>query len=227
MTYLRNSLFFSLKNVRTHHFLSVGSSGLKVLLFLMFSIAFLDTVKAQDYFELKREYYPGFPFENGVYLNLEEFLANAPAYQQGIAKRGSQLYIRDDSTKEMIVVDPNKVWGYAQGVNVYLSYEEAFWRFINVGRLCHFTAIIITDFQTIDAFGFPTTQYSKTLQHLFLDTDSDLVYALNEEELIPFLEKDPILLKRFQQKKRKKLVDFVKALQAYNELYPIKFPVHE
>jgi len=196
-------------------------------LLLSFFLLFANRVSAQDYFDLKRAYYPGFPFESGVYLSLDDFKNNSPAYQRPLTKRGADLYIESDTSSEMILVDPNKVWGYSQGGNVYLSYEEGFWRLINIGSLCHFTAILVSSFQTIDAFGFPTTQYSKSMQHLFLDTESGKIYALTEKQLTPFLERDPILLKKFKSKKKTKLVDLINALKAYNEFYPLEFPINE
>lgn len=182
---------------------------------------------AQDYYQIERAYYPGFPFVEGLYLKLDEFIENQPPYQGPIERKGADLYIQSDSSNEMILVNPNKVWGFSLGTNVYIAYDEGYWRLINIGRLSHFTAIVVTSFQTIDAFGFPTTQYSKTLQHLFVDTDSGEIYALTEKQLKPFLEKDPLLLDRFEKMRKKKMADLIKVLKAYNELYPLEFPIHE
>ena len=200
---------------------------LAIYILFLGTLFFSKSVVAQDYFDLKREYYPGFPFVNGVYLSLNEFLDNAPSYQQSLSKKGSELLIEGDSASELIVVDPSKVWGYSQGGNIYLSFEGGYWRIINIGTLCHFTAVIVTSFQTIDAFGFPTMQYSKSMEHMFLDTESGEIYGLNEKQLKPFLEKDPILLKKFESKKRKKTVDLINALKAYNEIHTLEFTIHE
>ncbi|MAY84397.1 MAG: hypothetical protein CMP59_09725 [Flavobacteriales bacterium] len=185
------------------------------------------SLQAQDYFELNREYYPGFPFESGVYLSLEEFKNNSPSYKQSVRKSGIDLMIESDTSDELIAVDPAKIWGYSQGGNVYVSFEGGFWRLINIGTLCHFTAVVVTELQTIDSFGFPTTVYTKSMQHLFLDVETGNIYGLNEKKLKPFLEEEPILYKKFQDKKRKKTVDFIKALKAYNELHPLRFPINE
>lgn len=173
------------------------------------------------------QYYPGFTFNEGVYKQLNDFQNNKPSYDKKIEKRGESLYIEDDSTFEMILVDPNKIWGFCLGNNIYISYDEAYWRVINVGTLCHFTAILVSTFQTVDAYGFPITQYSKSLQHLFLDSRDGEVYALKEKHLKPFLDEEPILAHKFESKRRKKLIDLIQALKAYNELTPIEFPVYE
>lgn len=173
------------------------------------------------------EYYPGFNFKEGVYLELNDFRENQPALERRIEKRGSDLWILSDSSEEMIPVDPNKVWGYCLGNSIYLSYDEAYWRLISIGTLCHFSAILVTSFQTVDAFGFPVTQYSKSLQHMFLDTRSGEIYALKTEFLKPFLEEDPILAERFERQRKKKTADLIMALKAYNQLNPIEFPYHE
>jgi hypothetical protein len=193
------------------------------LLFLLYSCSLFAQVN-----DTNLQFYSiGFDFQEGVYSSIEEFRKNAPKYRRKIEKVDAELYIESDTSTEMILVDPERVWGFCLADNIYISYDNAYWRMITVGSLCHFTAIVVSSFQTVDAYGFPITQYSKSLQHLFLDVNSGEVYALTEEQLLPFMEEEPILEHRFQRIKRKKMANLIQALKDYNEFFPIEFPVYE
>lgn len=172
-------------------------------------------------------YHPGFDFTEGLYVHIEEFRSNDPSYQRKIEKVDADLYIEDDTSDSMILVDPSKIWGFCLANNIYISYDNAYWRIITVGTLCHFSAILVTSFQTVDAFGFPITQYSKTLQHLFLDIRTGEIYALNEKQLKPFIEEEPILANRYERKRKKKMIDLIQAIIDYNEFFPVEFPKYE
>ncbi|MEX2379109.1 MAG: hypothetical protein WD530_00070 [Vicingaceae bacterium] len=172
-------------------------------------------------------YVTDFPFQEGIYLSYEEFKDNAPAIQSNFERSGSSLYVFDDSLQEMVLVNPNRVWGYSQSGNIYISYDEAYWRIINIGALSHFSAIVVSTFQTIDAFGFPVEQRSKRLKQLFLDFESGEIYPLEYKALAPYIEQDPILNQRFKKIKRKRDRELIVVLKAFNELHPIQFPVYE
>ncbi|MEQ8910052.1 MAG: hypothetical protein RIC95_12715 [Vicingaceae bacterium] len=169
------------------------------------------------------QYYRGFPFQEGIYTSFQEFIENKPKIQSNFERRGDQLFVYEDSSERFIRVNPNRVWGYSQAGNVYISQEETYWRLINIGALSHFTAIAITTIQTVDNFGFPMTQQSKSLQQLFLDFETGKVKALKYQYLKPYIERDPLLDKRFHRLKKKDR-ELILALKAYNELHPIYFP---
>ena len=173
------------------------------------------------------EYRLGFDFEEGIYVEIDEFRKNTPSYQGRIEKVGSDLYIESDTSTDMIMVDPSKIWGFCLADNIYISYDEAYWRIINVGTLSHFSAILVTSFQTMDAFGFPVTQYSKSLQHLFLDVRTGETYALTDEQLKPFMQEEPILEHRYERTKRKKMNDLIQGVKDFNEFFPLEIPVYE
>ncbi len=175
----------------------------------------------------ERMYQLGFDFQEGVYLSLEEFRRNSPSYQRSIEKDDANLYMESDTSAEMILVDPEKIWGFCISDNIYISYDNAYWKLINIGTLSHFSAILVSSFQTVDAFGFPVTQYSKSLQHLFIDVRDGQIYALTDEQLIPFMEEEPILEHRYKRIKRRKTNDLIQALKDYNEFFPLELPVYE
>lgn len=195
------------------------------ILALFFKLLFGSQVIAQVIEEETLiQYYEGFPFQEGIYTSFNDFVNNEPRITRTFEKRGSQLYLYNDSLKDFEKVNPERVWGYSQAGNVYISQEGAYWRIINMGALAQFSAIVITTVQSVDNFGFPITQRSKSMQQLFLDFNSGEIYELSAKNLKPYFEKDPILKERFSKlKKREK--DLILALKAYNELYPIYLPL--
>lgn len=170
------------------------------------------------------QHYQGFPFTEGVYTTFEEFVDNSPSITVDFERRGENLYIFEDSSAKYVLVNPARVWGYSQASNVYISQEGTYWRLINIGALSHFSAIAVTTIQTVDNFGFPMTQESRSLQQLFLDFNTGEVKALKYSYLKPYMEQDPLLNKRFHKLKKKER-ELIIALKAYNELHPIYFPL--
>ena len=82
-----------------------------------------------------------------------------------------------------------------------------------------------------------TPSYDKAFQALlpenekisiFLDLGYLLcgIYPLEYKALVPYIENEPILNQRFKKMKRKKDRELIVVLKAYNELYPIQFPVY-
>lgn len=196
-------------------------------LFGLVFLLFANVLKAQND-SLRYELYQlGFPFNEGIYGSFEEFKNNKPTILERFEKRGSNLWAWEDSSKSMIVVDPEKIWGYSQAGNVYVSFEDAFWRIINVGQLSQFTAIMIKTFQSVDAFGFPVENQTKSISQLFLDMNDGSIYELTKKNLSHYLEAEPQLENRIKKIKRVKGKDLVLILKAYNQLHPLYFPVYE
>jgi len=202
------------------HLLGILLCGIITYIDPQLSIAQTDSLNYEVY-EL------GFNFQEGIYTNFGELKYNKPSIQQKIEKKGSNLWVLEDSTQSMVVVDPKKVWGYSQAGNVYISFEGAYWRIIDVGQLSQFTAIIIKTFTTVDAFGFPIENQTKSLSQLFLDMNDGTVYELTVNNLSYYIKNEPQLYNQFQNTKRIKSKELVLALKAYNQLHPLYFPVYE
>ncbi len=194
-----------------------------LFVFLLFPFSLLSQ---EDSIEML-QYSSGFAFKEGIYANFEDFKKNQPSYTQAIERRGSDLYWYNDSLNKMVKVPPSKIWGYSQAHNVYISYTGAYWRFINMGQLTHFSAIFISRYNTVDAYGFPVERVSKKMEHLFMDFNTGKVELLSYKNLEPYFEKDALLYKNFKKLKRKKQADLILALKTYNELYPIYFPQND
>lgn len=195
--------------------------------FLLSCFSITQSAKAQDDSTTYEIYQFGFEFNKGIYKSLDEFRNNAPSITSAISVKSSNLSVWEDSSQSMVLVDPDKVWGYAQAGNVYISHEGHFWRIINIGQLCQFTAIIIKNFQTIDSFGFPIMHQTKSIEQVFMDVQNGEILELNAKNLSPYIEAEPQLDKRFKNLRRIKPYDLILALKAYNELNPLYIPIYE
>jgi len=204
-----------LKNLHLNYFLG--------LTFFLFQLALLGQNDSLEY----EAYYPGFPFQEGIYTSFEELKLNDPAIKTEFEKRGTDLYAYNDSLEEMVLIDPSKVWGFSQVGNIYISSNDSYWRIINIGELSQFSAITISVFRTVDSFGFPMEQQTKSMQQLFLDMESGKSYILSTENLMPYIDEEPLLKERFRNMKRIKDRDLILVLKAYNDLNPIYFPVYD
>jgi hypothetical protein len=194
---------------------------------LSFSPALLKAQEAPIQEVSMETYVSGFDFNEGIYRSFEEFRNNAPSIQGYFEKRGGTLYLQNDTSAKMEVVNPEKVWGYSQAGNIYVSLEDAFWRIINIGQLSQFSAIVISTIRTVDAFGFPTETQTRSMEQLFLDMNDGKIYAMNVKNLLPYVERDPLLAGRFKNMKRIRERELILVIRAYNELHPLQFPVYE
>ena len=65
------------------------------------------------------------------------------------------------------------------------------------------------------------------MQQLFLDMETGKTYILSAENLMPYIDEEPLLKERFRNMKRIKDRELILVLKAYNELNPIYFPVYD
>lgn len=194
------------------------------LLFLVFILGCQLASFSQAIEEDQILYRYNFAFEKGIYLKYSEFQQNKPLFIKPFERSGTTIKTFNDSANKLLPVNPNRVWGYTDGQQVYVAYEDAFWKILNIGKLNHFTAIIVTEYTTVDAFGFPVQRYTKTLNHLFFDFDTGIVQVLNKKNIKPYLENGVV---KFKNMKLKNTEDLILALQSINRVNPIYFPKHE
>lgn len=194
--------------------------------FLFSLLALVPNLSAQAIEDNMRRYEAGFQFEKGIYLSFEAFVKNDPELKVPFERSGSAIKIYNDSAEKMMYVNPDLVWGYSDGKHIYIAQDGAFWKIINLGKLSHFTAIVISRFPTVDAFGFPVDRYSKSLNHLFFDFADGKIKFLNRENLMPYLENEAIDSKKLKRNLKKE-EGLILALKAINKVQPIYFPIDE
>ena len=186
-----------------------------LILLLNFSVVLLSSQSKNDYYYNQEE------FVSGLYKTYDEFIYNKPSIQNELIKKSADLYFLDKTTNEEIFVDPNKVWGYAQKNNVYISYADNYWKLINTGKLNHFTAIVIHTYHTFDPYGFAQERVTKVLTHLFFDIDTGEIKTLNRKNLQFYLDKDSELKKYYRNLKGNKEEKLILTLRAFNERHPV------
>lgn len=157
--------------------------------------------------------------KEGIYLDYQDFLYNTPL-EVKLVKKGSDIFLWNDSLKKEEILDPEKVWGYSINNSVYVNYEAAFWKLINKGKLNHFSAIVIRYYQTYDSFGFMVNRASKELAHLFFDIGDGKIKVLNKENFEKYFEEDPKLGKYYKKLNGNRTEKLILVLQAYNERHP-------
>ncbi len=163
---------------------------------------------------------PNLKLKEGYYHSYESFLSNDSKPFVGVERRREQVYRLDDSLGWVDASD--RIWGYSNGSQLYLRYEEKYWKVLNLGTLAHFSAVVLTEYVTMDSFGFPVTRQTREMQQLFMDMSTGIIYPLSKKNLLPFLEKEPMLMERANARKGKRTHSLISVLQAYNQLNPLK-----
>lgn len=171
-------------------------------------------------------YQPTFEFNQGVYLTFDEFKNNQPSITQGLQRKGESILIYDDSLKEYLTLNPDRVWGYSTGRGIYISAEGDFNRLITIGAFSHFAAYVKTISYRIDPYGFQSPTESRTLVQFLLNFDNGKVFTFSAKNAEPIFQKDPSLWNEYKKYKGKKEERLFIFLRKYNERYPIYFPIN-
>lgn len=180
---------------------------------LILAVLFVAPAFPQDYVR------PESSLKEGIYMEYKDFQDNNPI-ETPLVKKGSDIQIWDESKGKEVMLDPDKIWGYSINNNIYVSYEDSFWKLINQGKLNHFSAIVIRYYQTYDSFGFMVNRASKVLTHLFFDIADGKIMLLNKDNFEKYFDEDPKLEKYYKKLKGNKTEKLILVLQAYNERHP-------
>ena len=184
-------------------------------------------------------YTPGFSFEQGIYLNYAQFMANAPVPKSAIVlnEYSTRLdYIKLALSKEWIqwrdtsgkiqTMKSSSVWGYSENNGVYIRYNYNFNRIVVIGSICHFTAYE-TNYMYTGPGTYPSQQYGtpvESLEQFVLDTKTGQVLAYNLANMEMLLRRDAVLFAEFDAlKKRQKKDQMFIYLRKYNEKHPLYF----
>ena len=182
-------------------------------LFALFLVTYSLSGTAQGYVRAEQR------MDEGVFLHYEDYLNKQPEKIK-LIKKGSDIFFWNESLKTEVRLDPRKVWGYSINGNVYISYEDGFWKLINEGRLNHFSAIVIRYYQSYDSFGFMVNRPTQILTHLFFDSSDGKILNLDKENFKGYFEEEPKLEKYYRKLKGNKTEKLILVLKAYNERHP-------
>lgn len=195
----------------------------ELICIILLSVCFSFSCQSQA-IENNERYTIDFEFKEGIYLSFEEFRRNQPNIKDGYKIQGNRLLVLDSSLN-WIEVDPLKIWGYCTENNIYVSYEEAYWKLVNIGKLCQFSAITISRALINDAYGFQREIKSKEFGTYFFDFDDGLIQKLNAKNLTPYYkELNHKSSRGLGKKKDREQILFIKK---YNYAKPIYFSKQE
>jgi hypothetical protein len=188
-------------------------------------------MKAQD----STRYTTDFRFEQGIYLNYDQFIHNTPIPKTAIVSnydKSSLDFLRQalagksvtytDNTGAEVQLNVSKLWGFSENNSIYIRVNNDFSRIMVLGKLCHFTAYITTytNGGTPDGYGMRYGAPVERLQQYVLDTQTGSVLEFNLSTMEQLLKRDPALYDEFMKlkKRKRKQVLFV-YLRKYNDKY--------
>ena len=186
------------------------------------------------------QYIQGFSFQQGIYLNFEQFRTNHPVPKSDIvfdADTSRLDFIKlalskdnvqwRDSSGNIQTTKLISLWGYSENNAVYIRMGYSFNRIMVIGSICHFTAYV-TNYMSTGPGTYPNQQYGapvESLQQFVLDMKTGATYDFNSNTMLYLLSRDPQLYGEFSAlKKRKRREQIFIFLRKYNERHLLYFP---
>jgi hypothetical protein len=221
-------------------------SNLKKLLFIL-GILFSQIVFSQvDSIKLAK-YTPGFRFNDGIYINHQQLLDNAPVtlshivsnynksaidfYDKLLAEETIEYYDQFGIRREVKV---DNLWGFCRRGSVYIKYGDDFNRIPVMGSACHFIASVTVyeDRFSSPTYGYgyynvPTSSARTEIYQFILIFRLGKVLEYNSENVGILLMEDPELYDEFNalRKKKKNQMKFL-YLRKFNEKHPLYIPIN-
>lgn len=214
---------------------------------LLISMSLACMASAQD--SSRVAYNFNYRFDDGLYLNFEQFKNNAPVSPESVvfdnsSGKYSDVYDFIDNSKEigffnengnLTSLAVNTIWGYCRNGKPYAYYANAFRQIPFIGSLCHFVATITvyTDNNPNlyrDSYYYNTTPnryYSTKIVQLLIDMQTGEILNFDEGNVAGLLQRDKALSGEYnalsKKKKRKMLFYYIRL---YNENNPLYLPAN-
>jgi len=210
---------------------------MKYLLSFFACITLFCVVFAQENPQMVK-YEKGYVFQDGIYMNFEEFKLNKPSITDFKATRNSQFSHQinleydciDPKSGQKKVCVAHNCWGYVQNNNVHIAQGPGgfYFRLQIIGALIHYYAIEMHAMPYYDYnYGYPqyrTARHSEGKEYV-IEFQTGKKIEFNYRNFSAFLkEKDTELYDELQKtkKKRKMIYHF---MIKYNEKHAIYLPV--
>ncbi len=224
---------------------------MRLLIFFLFNIVSLALLSQTTANDTLVKYTPNFKLKQGIYIRFEQVKTNNPIPLERIVATVdtkdfgffNQIFEKDivefyDDFGSLQKYKKSDIWGFCRKGNIFIQYNNDFFRIPIVGKICHFVADK-TVYQTPNYSPYhyynsyhysynpyPTTTSSKVLQQYILDFDSGKVYDFSLKSMKILMMNDPELYDEFNDlKKRKQKKKIYFYLRKYNEKNPLYFPV--
>jgi hypothetical protein len=204
-------------------------------LFLSLIVVFSYTVKAQNTVPYTHDY----EFREGVFLNYQQFMSNAPIPKTSIVSSipagqidflsevlEQQFLTYKDSAGNEQKVEISTIWGYCQNRALYLNFNNGFDRVNVIGNLSLFSSMVVRTPIERDPMGdiYSVNTYDELRQFVY-DTQRNKIWDFNVKNMEELLKNDDELYQAFMKlKKREKADSIFIYLRKYNEKHPLYLP---
>ncbi len=181
--------------------------------------------------------------KEGIYIDFEQVKENTPIDKNFIVTsiplnsadfykkltQQEKIYFFDSSgVKKQI--DTKNIWGYSIHNNIYINYNERFFKIPALGSISQFLAKVKvvrteTDPMYGGYYGYPTRTYeTEETKYFLLSFKNGQIYDYNYKSLEVLLKDDPQLYEEYSKlKKRLKRKLMYKYINEYNKKHPLKF----
>lgn len=176
-------------------------------------------------------FYFGYEFDEGIYLNISQFKANAPISKQSIISSinkndidfFSQLVeqkeiIYKTTTGEEKTIVPSSLWGFCQNRAVYVYYNNDFQRLNVIGSICHFSASVRATMMYNDPMNMGMTYPVAELRQFVFKINAPQIVEFTGNNMLSVLKDDTELYNQFSAlKRRKREASIFVYLRKYNQ----------
>ena len=144
------------------------------------------------------QYDQSFQFREGIFLTFKDFKNNTAVPNSAIVTNlnpNSPDFYNELLTDKVIklktasdsIVDwkTNEIWGFCRNGNIYINYQNDFYRIPVLGSLSHFVAKVVVRNSFYDPWnGVPTDQYQTELRQFILDFETGDIYDFELENFL-------------------------------------------
>lgn len=183
-----------------------------------------------------------FDFKEGLYATIEDFKNNSPIPKTAIQTKfniNSPDFYAELMTEEAIKVvlandsilslKTESLWGYSRNANIYINFNNEFYRIPVLGSMSHFVATVEVNVNGYydPWYGVPANEVRNELKQFIMEFETGTIYEYTLESFETVLKRDDKLYKEFSRlKKRQKRQQMFLYLRKYNEAHPIFFPIN-
>ncbi|MGB3948438.1 MAG: hypothetical protein WBM13_10665, partial [Bacteroidia bacterium] len=165
-------------------------------------------------------FYHGYEFDEGLYLNIQQFKSNSPISKQAIISQlnkndidffsqlieQKQIVYKTENGEEK-TISPQSLWGYCQNRGIYVFFNSAFHRLNAIGSICHFSANITV---TV-AYANPMMMNAsmQELRQFVFSIKLPQIVEFNANNTMKLIKDDNELYTQFMALKKRKREDAV------------------
>ncbi|MEA3447081.1 MAG: hypothetical protein U9Q98_01335 [Bacteroidota bacterium] len=191
------------------------------------------------------EYDLSYDFQDGVYLNFQQFRMNAPVSFSSTGLPDPESKSPGDALvsarklsffdaygiKQTVPID--SIWGYSYNNKIYVYWAGNFYLIPYIGNISHFVAKVQVRYDNRTnpfydpyyVYTGPSSYVTNQTVQMLLDTETGNMYNFEPENVLHLIKDNPDLYKAYSdlsKRKQRKLMFYY--IRQYNEEQPLYFP---